>query len=162
MIIYQVSDMMYAGKTAAEVARQVLRLPDDKTLWTQEQKSQYLATYADILRANPEETGGEAAANNYESASAVQDEKFSLLGATWDALGESVAELPGRVSGAIDTVGEGIWNAFPSWSKWLAGSVVVIGSIVAVLVWLPGARQVASASASRAADRIARKRPRKK
>jgi hypothetical protein len=137
---------------------------ENLSAWTPAQRDAYLAANAQFRRDNPAlfTPAEQAAADTYATFAATQLPEVDWVDVTLGALGESIAELPARINTAIDTAGKGVWGAIPSWSKWLAGGLVVIGGLVAALVWIPGARQVASASASRAADRIARKRPRKK
>lgn len=113
--------MSAATDAAALYAKQTLGLPDDKTRWTDSQKRAYLAAVAEFRQANaamftPEEL---AAADNYGSAALVQDEEFSLGGATWNAFKESVAELPGRINAGIDNAAKAVGLAIPTWLKWV-------------------------------------------
>ncbi|EIQ00212.1 hypothetical protein OpiT1DRAFT_04754 [Opitutaceae bacterium TAV1] len=95
--------------------------------WTADQKQAYLAEYAAQRLNYPEVYGGanDAAADNYELWGNTAIETPGLtdyFGYTLDALGESVAELPGRIN-------TGISLTVPVWLRWLIG-----GAIVAYLI----------------------------
>ncbi|RRJ96717.1 hypothetical protein Ga0100231_023315 [Opitutaceae bacterium TAV4] len=135
-----------AAITLSAYTRNLLGLPTDKTLWTQAQKDQYLAKYAE-LRQQPAPVGvvvepdaNAAVSDVYAAWSHVEDQNahdFNLWDATTNALAESVSELPGRINTAIDTVGKGILGSIPVWLRWVIGGAIVAYVFVLIRPYLP-------------------------
>lgn len=99
--------------------------------WTDRQRRDYLAALGEFRQLHPEMFSPLelAAAQNYAMAGAQPDIEFSYVGATVDALGETLGEAGKSVAG----VGEGIFATFRL-AKWL----IPVGVVVIVVVWLRG------------------------